>query len=284
MSGRRLAARVTGFAKEFYERLLQHKLLGASAELSYYFLFSIFPFLVFLVALAAYLPIQGAVSDVLTRLSRLMPKEAMDIIQNSLTELTRHRRPRLMSISILATIWSASRGVSALTSALNIAYGVQDRRGYLKIQASAIGMTLASALFICSAFALVVLGGKLGFQLASRLHSGRYYLALAAAVRWPLSAAVMMLSAAMNYYVLPDVKPGFWKIVPGAVLGTLLWLLCTLGFTKYAEHFGAYNATYGSLGGVIMLMTWLYLSGLSFLIGGEINALLCPPGRRPAPS
>lgn len=260
--------------KQFYKRFLDSDLSGIAAELSYYFLFSMFPFLVFLVALAAYLPLQDAVQDAMSRMSRFMPKEAMGIIQDHLTGLVNQQRPRLLSFGVLITIWGASRGVNAFISGLNIAYGVKDKRSWFKVQGIAVGMTLASSLLVFVAFALIILGGKVGLYIAQHLYVETYYSTLWSWLRWPLSALIIIGTVSVNYYVLPDVKQRIKFIIPGAVIGTLLWLLVTWGFTMYAGSFGDYNATYGSIGGVIVLMTWLYLSGLIFLIGGLINALL----------
>lgn len=265
---------VKEFGKQFYQRFLDNDLSGIAAELSYYFLFSMFPFLVFLVALAAYLPLQDAVQDALSRMSTVMPKEAMGIIQEHLKGLVNQQRPRLLSVGVLITIWGASRGVNAFLSGLNIAYSVKDKRSYFRVQAIAVAMTVASSLLVFVAFALIILGGKVGFYIADHLHLGRYYNTLWSWLRWPLSALVIMLTVAVNYYILPDLKQRLKFILPGAIIGTLLWILVTWAFTEYAGHFGNYNATYGSIGGVIVLMTWLYLSGLIFLIGGQLNAIL----------
>lgn len=265
---------VKEFGKKFYQRFMDNDLSGIAAELSYYFLFSMFPFLVFLVALAAYLPLQDAVQDVLSRMSTFMPKEAMGIIQEHMKGLVNQQRPRLLSIGVLITIWGASRGVNAFLSGLNIAYSVKDKRSYFKVQAIAVAMTVASSLLVFVAVALIILGGKVGFYIADHLHLGNYYNTVWSWLRWPLSALVIVLTVGVNYYILPDVKQRLKFIFPGAVIGTLLWVLVTWGFTEYAGHFGNYNATYGSIGGVIVLMTWLYLSGLIFLIGGQINAIL----------
>jgi len=93
-------------------------------------------------------------------------------------------------------------------------------------------------------------------------------------MRWPVTALVIMLCAALAYWLLPDVKQKFKFITPGSVIGTLMWLISTWGFAQYVAHFGSYNVTYGSIGGVIVLMTWFYISGFIFLIGGEINAII----------
>lgn len=271
------------FGKQFFKRFVDSDLSGIAAELSYYFLFSLFPFMVFLVALVAYLPLQGAVQEALVRMDKFMPKEAMGIIQDHLTGLVNQQRPNLLSLGVLATIWGASRGINASISGLNIAYGVKDQRSYIKVQAIAIAMTVASSLLVFIAFALIILGGHVGQFIANQLHVGQYYSTLWSWLRWPLSALVIAATIAANYYVLPNVKQRFKFIVPGAIIGTLLWLLFTWAFTFYASRFGDYNATYGSIGGVIVLMTWLYLSGLIFLIGGMINAIIenaSPEGKK----
>jgi membrane protein len=267
------------FGKRFFTRFMDNDLPGIAAELSYYFFFSLFPFLVFVVSLTAYLPLQSSMNELLGRLAMVMPKEAMNIIQENLNSLVNHPRPKLLSIGVLITIWSASRGMNGLITGLNIAYQVKDKRPYWKIQAIAIGMTLASASMLLLAFTLMVLGGKLGFYLAERLHVGSIYSVVGSWLRWPLSAFVLMLTMSVNYQLLPDVQRKFRIFTVGSIVGAVLWVLVTWGFTLYAEHFGNYNAAYGSIGGVIVLMTWLYLSGMIFLIGGELNALIeCPDG------
>jgi membrane protein len=122
--------------------------------------------------------------------------------------------------------------------------------------------------------ALLIAGGQFGFWLAGKIGVETYYVLVVRVLRWPLTALMMMTVAALAYYFLPDVKQEFKFITPGSVLGTLLWLLCTWGFGQYVASFADYNVTYGSLGGVIVLLGWLYLSGFIFIMGGEINAIL----------
>ena len=272
------------FVKRLFTKFMDNDVPGTAAQLSYYILFSVFPLLFFLVAIGTYLPLQGEVNEALGRLSMIMPREGMQIIQEHLNSLLTDHHPKLLSISLLLAIWSASRATDAFRNALNIAYDVKETRPYWKVQAVAIGMTLASTLLVIVAFAAMVLGGKLGVFLADRMHIGHAFTVTWAVLRWPASALSVMLAVALIYYTLPDAKQKFTFITPGSVLGTLSWLAATWGFTKYAEHFGNYNATYGSIGGVVVLMTWFYISGLIFLVGGEINALvehLSPEGKDP---
>src|SRR5205807_179508 len=130
------------------------------------------------------------------------------------------------------------------------------------------------SLFLLLSFSLIILGGKLGFWIADHIRMGHVFMITWSWLRWPISALLIMLMIALCYYLLPCARQRFKFITPGSVIGTLLWILVTWGFTVYAEHFGNYNAMYGSIGGVIVLMTWLYLTGLIFLMGGEMNAII----------
>lgn len=259
-----------------WEELTAGNILDVAAQLSYYFLYSLFPLLFFLVSLAAYLPesIAQSVDEALGRLRQLMPPQAANIVSEHVQGLLTRQRPQLLSLGLLVTLWSASRGVDAFRRALNLAYDVPESRPFLRVQLNAVLILVVSALFILLSIAAILLGGQVGFWLAEKVGFGQEFLVLWSWLRWPISALAIMLTAALLYYVLPDVKQEFVYITPGSVLSTLLWLLCTLGFTAYVERFGDYNATYGSIGGVIVLMTWLYLSGLVFLLGGKVNALI----------
>jgi hypothetical protein len=135
-------------------------------------------------------------------------------------------------------------------------------------------MTIGGAVLVLVAIAALTAGGRAGFWLADRIGLEHQYVFVWSWLRWPVTALVIMLCAALAYYVLPDVKQKFKFITPGSVLGTLVWLLGTWGFSVYAAHFGSYNVTYGSIGGVIVLLTWFYISGFIFLMGGEMNAII----------
>lgn len=262
------------FGKRLFNEFNDDDVLGTAAQLSYFFLFSLFPLLFFLVALTAYLPIQGQVDELLDRVAALMPREAMQIVRDHISSLVNNTRPRLLSLGLALAIWSASRGVDAFRNGLNGAYGVKESRPWWRIQLRAITLTFGATLLLLLASAVIVLGGALGQRLADAIGLGGTFKLTWALLRWPLSALLVMSMAALCYYVLPDVKQEFKFITPGSVVATLLWLLVTFGFTKYAERFGNYNATYGSIGGVIVLLTWLYLSSVVFLLGGEINAII----------
>ena len=263
-----------GFLKKLYKRWSDNAITDRAAQLAYYFVFALFPFLSFLVTLTAYLPLQGAMQELLARVNELMPGQAMAIVQDQLQKLLTVRRPRLLTVSLLLAVWSASRGVDAIRTALNLAYDVKESRPFWKTQGMAIAITVLGAVLVLVSITLISLGGKAGEWLAGQLGIQQMYAMIWAVLRWPITMFLIMLVAASLYYFLPDVEQEWRFITPGSVAGTSLWLLATWGFTQYVEHFGTYDVMYGSIGGMIVLLTWLYLTGLIFVLGGEINAIL----------
>jgi membrane protein len=263
------------FGRRLVKEFQEDTVTDCAAQLSYYFLFSLFPLLFFLVTLAAYLPFaHGAVEAMVERIAPLVPGDALALVEEQLRSLVNQPRPKLLTVGLGVALWSASRGVDALRKALNLAYDVTESRPFWKTQAVAMFMTLVGTLLIPVSFTVFLLGGRLGEWLAEKLQVVDAFYVLWSWLRWPFTAALVMLMLALCYYVLPDVKQRFKYITPGSMLGTGLWLASTWGFTQYVEHFGKYNVTYGSIGGVVVLLLWLYLTGLIFILGGELNAIL----------
>ncbi|NMO22841.1 YihY/virulence factor BrkB family protein [Pyxidicoccus fallax] len=263
------------FGRRFVKEFQEDTVTDIAAQLSYYFLFSLFPFLFFLFTLVAYMPFApGAVDAMLDRIRPLVPGDALELVTGHLQSLVNQPRPKLLTAGLVIALWTASRGVDALRKALNLAYDVPESRPMWKTQGLAMLVTLAGTLLIPLSFTVFLLGGRLGAWLAERLQLIDEFYVVWSWLRWPFTAGLVMLALALCYYLLPDVKQKFKYITPGSALGTGIWLLSTWGFTQYVEHFGKYNVTYGSIGGVVVLMLWLYISGLVFILGGEINAIL----------
>jgi membrane protein len=204
----------------------------------------------------------------------VLPAQAMDLIGEHMRALVARPRPRLLTFGLLITLYSASRGVDAVRKGLNLAYDVKERRPLWHTEALAIGMTVGGAVLSLVGVTALVAGGDAGYWLAQQVGLASAYSFTWRWVRWPVTAGAIMLVASLGYYILPDVKQRFKYITPGSVGGTLVWLFGTLGFSQYVQHFGTYNVTYGSIGGVIVLMTWLYIAGFIFSLGGEVNAIL----------
>lgn len=271
------------FLKRLYQEYENDGVSDSAATLAYYIVYSLFPFLVFLVTLTAYLPLGNAVDTLLDRLRTIVPSQAMGLIDEHVHGLITRTHPSLLTFGVLITVYSASCGVDVLRKALNLAYDVKESRPFWRTQLMAIGMTLGAALLTIVTSALLIAGGNAGFWLARAFGVGPEYVFAWKWLRWPVTAAVIMLAAAINYYVLPDVRQKFKYITPGSVIATLIWLATTWVFGQYVAYFGSYDVAYGSIGGVIILMTWFYISGFIFLLGGEVNAILehaSPTGKK----
>ena len=261
--------------QRLYREYENDAVADSAAALGYYFVFALFPFMFFLTTLAAYIPyVRRSVDTVLASGHEILPPQAMAIIDEHLRDLVAKPRPRLLTVGLLVTLYSASRGVDAVRKALNLAYDVKESRPFWKTEALAFGMTIGGAVLVLVAVALLAAGGFAGFWVAERLGIGHEYVFVWSWLRWPITAVVIMALAALGYYLLPDVEQDFRFITPGSVLGTVSWLVATWGFAQYASHFATYNITYGSIGGVIVMLTWFYISGFIFLMGGEINAII----------
>jgi membrane protein len=260
--------------KRLVRLFVDHTIPDRAAQLAYYFIFALFPMLAFMVTLAAYLPIENVVSPLIERTSYVMPESTVALLEDQLNALTQKTHPRILTFGFLVAWWSASRGVNALRAALNLAYDVKETRPFWKTQGLALLITLSGAVLLVLGLSAIALGGKAGYWLAHQVNLGNEYLKLWFWLRWPITAALLMLSLALTYYLLPDVKQRFRFITLGSVVSTVAWLAATWGFTQFVEHFGHYNVTYGAIGGVIILLTWFYISGLLFITGGEINAIL----------
>ncbi len=246
----------------------RNKLGDAAAALTFYGVLAFFPFLLFIVALAG-LVIQPAQVQVLVgELGREVPQAFSQIPAEQLAELTSGPTRGVLTFSALAAVWSATAGVVSLMKALNTAYGVTEGRPRWKVYGIALGMMLAGAILTLLAGLVAVAAPAL----ATRL--GPPWTTLAGWLRLPLAALLMMTLWGILYSVLPDTRRKFKFIIPGSVVGVLVWLAASLGFSSYVAHFSTFGITYGALGGIIILLLWMWISSLALMLGAEINAVL----------
>jgi membrane protein len=246
--------------------------LGLAAQLAYYFFLSLFPALLVLLALASFLPATDLVNRAVSMLQGVSPEEVLAIIREQLVKIAEQRQGGLLSFGVAAALWSSSAAMVAIIDALNRAYDVEDGRPWWKQRATAILLTIGVAAFILVSFALVVAGPQIAEFLASRLGLGSMFEWTWKIVQWPIAFAFVATAIGLIYYFAPDVDQDFVWITPGSLVAALLWLTGSLAFRFYVVNFGSYNETYGAIGGVMVLMLWLYLTGLVIIIGAEMNA------------
>jgi membrane protein len=246
--------------------------LGLAAQLAYYFFLALFPALLFIVALVSFLPVQGLLDAITGMLGRVAPSEALSLIHEQIVTIASGKDGGLLTLGMLGTIWSTSSGMTAIIDTLNQAYDIQESRPWWTVRLIAIGLTIALAVFIVVSFALVIVGPTLAEKVAVWAHMGPLFAWTWKILQWPVVFGLVALGMALIYYYAPDAEQQFIWITPGSVFATALWLLISLAFKFYVTNFTSYTATYGLIGGAIVLMLWFYVSALAVLVGAELNA------------
>lgn len=262
-------------AKRVWLEVQEDNVFGRAAELSYYFLLALFPFLIFLTSIIGFVLGSGTGTrhQLFNYLARIMPPSAFQLLDNTMLEVSKSSTGGKLSFGILAALWAASNGLSAITESLNTAYDVTESRPWWKQRLTAISLTVALSVFIIVALVLVVAGGHIADSLAAAYGLGETFPLAWKIIQWPAVLACMTFAFALIYYFAPDLHQQAWQwLTPGAAIGVVLWLLVSLAFRLYLHFFDSYSATYGSLGAVIILMLWLYFTGAAVLVGGEVNS------------
>jgi membrane protein len=246
--------------------------LGLAAQLAYYFFLALFPALLFLIALAGVFATEGLITRVMDMLAGAAPPDVISIVRDQLISLSQGNQGGIMTFGVIAALWSSSAAMVALIDSLNRAYDVEDARPWWKQRLIAILLTLGVAFFILLSFALVIAGPQLAESIASRVGLGAAFEWTWKILQWPIALALVATAFGLIYYFAPDVDQDFVFLTPGSVLATMLWLIGSLAFRFYVVNFGSYNETYGTIGGIMVLLLWLYISALCVIIGAEMNA------------
>jgi membrane protein len=261
-----------------WNALIGDRIFGHAAELSFYFLFALFPTLL---CASAVLGIAARSAHLiyarlLDYLALVIPGAALGAVMRTFDETASAASSGKITIGLIVAVWSASAGMSAIQDTLNAVYKIVDSRRFLWARLCAIGLTFLMTLIIS-----LGLGALLGADYASRVIEQRFLDpalrdAAVIAVRsaeWVVTGFLLVLSFSVVYYWAPDIKARRWRwLTPGGVTGILGWVLASVGLRLYLHYFDTYTLTYGSLGAVIILLMWFYITGLMILLGAEINS------------
>lgn len=249
-------------------------ILDRAAALSYYFLGAMFPLLLVLFSVLGLLAATGAHirQSVLQYAATVLPSTASGLVQQTLDQIMKASGGGKISFGLLLSLWSASAGVVGMMSALNVVYDIREQRSFIRVRSTAIGLTLAVSLLVVIGLTLTLYGGTIAEALGSHLGLGSVFVVGWKILQWPVVLISLLVSFSLLYYFGPSLRDQKWEwITPGSVIGLVLWLVASFAFKIYLNHFDSYSSTYGSLGAVIVLMIWLYVSGIAFLLGAEIN-------------
>jgi membrane protein len=266
--------------------ILEDNCLGLAAQLAFYFFLALFPALLFLVALVGYLPIEDALTGMLAALGTVAPTEVLTLLRTQLEELARGSHGSLLTLGIGGAIWSSSAAMVAIIDALNHAYDIDERRSWWKRRVVAIALTVAVALFIVMSLAFVLAGPGAASWVAGWFGLEPAFALVWAIARWPLMTFLVVFGVDLVYHFAPNRRGRWLWITPGSLLATGLWILSSFAFKFYVTNLANFNATYGAIGGVVVLLLWFYVSGLAILVGAELNGVIeqawrMVPGERP---
>lgn len=248
---------------------------GRSAQLAYYFFLSIFPALIFVMAIFGILAGAGSQMriNLLQYMQTAMPPMAFHLVDRVVEQTTRASGTGKLTFGLVFALWPAAYAMSALQDTLNAVYNVREERPFWKRIGIALGLTVICSLLLVVALAIVLYGGSVAELIAGSVGLGPAITIAWRVVQWAVAFFFIVLVFALIYYWAPDVEQRRWEwITPGSVVGITTWLLATAGLRIYLHFFNRYSATYGVLGAAIILLTWFYVTGMTILAGAEVNA------------
>ncbi len=271
------------FFYRLYERAMEEDIMSSAAQVAFYFSFALFPLLLFLVSLFGI--ILGSADDLRGELfyylRQVMPNSAYELVQTTIVEVTTGSSGGKLTLGFFIALWSASAGVDSLRIALNSVYNLRETRDWWKTKLLSLSFTFVITILVSVALAIVFYGWKfVSFSLSSMSLPipSPFFLVI---IQWVAILIVLLIVFGLLFNYIPNHSPFKWIwITPGAITGIILWLILSNGFRLYLNYFNSYNKTYGSLGAVIILMLWLYLTALVILIGGLINSIVDEIGEK----
>ncbi|MGI8977280.1 MAG: YihY/virulence factor BrkB family protein [Thermomicrobiales bacterium] len=261
-------------ATRAFREFLDDDMSTYAAALSYHILLALFPFVIFLLTLLGAVGLSGFFDWILQQAQTALPDDAYVPVEEVVNQVQGGTQGGLLSFGIIAALWSASAGVRSLMNALNVAYDVDENRATWKRYILSIVFTIGLAAMLLSAAALMLLGPQAMEWLASQANLGDAVVALWTWLRWPVAVVLLALAVATVYHVVPNADQPLQFVSPGSVLAVAAWIAASLGFSFYISNFGNYSATYGSIGGIIMLLLYFFISSATLMLGAEINAVI----------
>ncbi|EGT3607264.1 YihY/virulence factor BrkB family protein [Clostridium perfringens] len=265
------------FLVMFIKKIGDDDIFALGAQLAYYMVLSFIPFLMFLMTLVGFSHLNS--DAVLNLLSNVMPTEAFNLIQSTVIEIVDREQTGLLWISIALAIWVSSSGFKAVIKGLNKAYGVKENRSYIKLKLISMVYTILLALIVIATLFLFVFGDVIGDFFMKVLEHPEFIYYIWNMLRYVVVILIMILFFMFLYNATPCVRLGWLEVIPGAVITTLGWISISYIFAYYVNNFSNYSRLYGSLGAVFMFMTWMFITSMILILGGEINAVLAEKNR-----
>ena len=257
---------------ELYDRLQKDEVTALGAQLTYYLILSFFPFLIFLLTLMTFTPV--AATELLALLFAVLPESSYELVADIVEETVRATNRTLLSVGMLAAIWTSSSGMNAVIRGINKAYRAEETRPFWLVRGLSIVYTLIFGMLVIVTFALVIFGQVIGRYLFTLLLIPEYFKPVWDVGRVLIPIGMMIMALSLLYKQAPSYRVRFAHTLPGAIVATGGWLAASLLFSYYVNQFANFSRTYGSIGGVIVLLIWLYIGSITIIVGGQVNAVL----------
>ncbi len=261
------------FLSELYCRIKEDEVTAVGAQLTYFLILSIFPFLIFFFNILSYTSI--AQDEILDNLLIVLPLETQTLFKSIAKEIVSSSSETLLSLGIILAIWTGSLGITSIIRAINKAYNVKARRPYWRLKGIAIIFTIILAILLIIVLAMLVFGEIIGGKIFAWFGATHIFYYIWELLRVIIPLISMIIIFALLYKLSPTPEEGLniklSQTLPGAVFATIGWIIASMIFSFYVNNFGRYSKTYGSLGGIIILLVWLYITSIMIVLGGEIN-------------
>jgi len=263
--------------------MIANDIFGRAAELAFYFLFALFPLILLMTTLFGIFASHSAElqDNLLSYFADFLPPTAFQLLRSVTAELAVHASQGKLTFGVVSALWVISSGVTSMISFLNLAHHVRETRSWLRVRATALGLSILISILLLTAMFMVLVGSRFVGWLGTGLRLHPMLVSIWKGMQWPAAVVFVGISCSLIYHFGPNLKQRrrwHW-LTPGSAFGGLLWLAASFGFRTYLHFFNNYSVSYGSLGAVMILLVWLYVTGLVCLIGAEINAEIVRAGR-----
>ena len=265
------------YIESLVKKIIDQDFFGVAAEMAFWFILGLFPFLLFLTSLFAWMGKKTLITPILNFLTNIAPKDVASLILSTLNEAMIFKQGKLIAIfGLIITIWLASNALAVIIKGLNRAYAIEETRSFIYTRTLSVIMVFVNSLLLFLAVNLIVLGKVfLDFTLQYTILS-KLSIDIISVIRWPVSYLALVFCALGNYFILPCIEGNdkiiFRSVLPGTLFFSFFWMLGSWCFSLYLSNLNAYNKVYGTIGAFAILMVWLYYTSLIMLVGGEINS------------
>lgn len=259
------------YIKQLIFRYKDDDLPSLSAQITYYLILALFPFLLFLINLISFTPLSNEI--LITNFNTFLPKESSILVKNVIMQTVQAKSRTLLFLGMIGSLWAASKGIIAITKGLNKAYDVEENRNFIKLNSIALISTIGITIMIILTFIMIVFGKPIGTYVFGLIGANSLFNIIWSFLRYGIPLTIMSITFYLIYVYVPNRKLKFNNVIVGTIFTTIGWITTSVLFSFYVNNFANFEKVYGSLGGVIALISWLYISTLIILIGGELNSI-----------